>query len=132
MINQPCFASGRGEILEQSEDGLSAYSFIIVYPNLHISTAWAFSQVTASHRKASLREIVAGPVSSWEKTLKNDFEEPVFYRYPALKKIKERLYEGGALYASMSGSGSSFYGIFEKNNMPSISFEKNFQVFIIK
>ena len=64
--------------------------------------------------------------------LKNDFEEPVFSNYPALKMIKEKLYDAGALYASMTGSGSTLFGIFKKNNIPSLSFDKDFSVFAIK
>lgn len=132
IINKPCFASGRGEVLEDIKIDLSAYSFLLVHPNIHINTAWAFSQLNISDKKFSIKEIIAQPISSWKEKLKNDFEEPVFDKYPELKMIKEKLYNSGALYASMSGSGSSIFGIFEKNNIPSISFEKNFSVFIIK
>ena len=101
-------------------------------PNIHINTAWAFSQLNISDKNSSIKEITTQPIYSWKEKLINDFEEPVFNKYPELKMIKKKLYNAGALYASMSGSGSSFFGIFEKNNIPSISFEKNFSVFIIK
>ncbi|HEX4373843.1 MAG TPA: 4-(cytidine 5'-diphospho)-2-C-methyl-D-erythritol kinase [Puia sp.] len=132
IINKPCFASGRGEILEPLEIDLSKYSFLLVHPNIHINTAWAFSQLNISDKNFSIKEIIAQPISSWEEKLQNDFEGPVFNKYPELKMIKEKLYDAGALYASMTGSGSSIFGIFEKNNIPSISFEKNFSIFIIK
>jgi 4-diphosphocytidyl-2-C-methyl-D-erythritol kinase len=132
IINKPCFASGRGEVLEPAQIDLSKYSFLLVHPNIHINTAWAFSQLNISDKNSSIKEITTQPISSWKDKLINDFEEPVFNKYPELKMIKEKLYNAGALYASMSGSGSSFFGIFEKNNIPSISFEKNFSVFIIK
>ncbi|HSZ85948.1 MAG TPA: 4-(cytidine 5'-diphospho)-2-C-methyl-D-erythritol kinase [Puia sp.] len=132
IINKPCFASGRGEILEEIDTDLSAYSFILVHPNIHISTSWAFSQLNIPGKNFSVKEIIVQPIFSWKEKLKNDFEEPAFNKYPELKKIKEKFYDSGALYASMTGSGSSIFGIFEKNNIPSISFEKDFSVFTIK
>jgi 4-diphosphocytidyl-2-C-methyl-D-erythritol kinase len=132
MINRPCFASGRGEILEQIKIDISAYSFVLVHPKIHIDTAWAFSQLNVSNKDSSIRQVISQQISSWKEKLKNDFELPVFNKYPELKMIKEKLYKAGSLYASMTGSGSSIFGIFEKNNIPSISFEKNFSIFIIK
>jgi len=132
IINKPCFASGRGEILEQIQIDLSAYSFLLVHPNIHINTAWAFSKLKISGKNKSVKEIISQPISGWKEELKNDFEEPVFSNYPQLKMIKEKLYRAGALYASMTGSGSTFFGIFEKNNVPSLSFDENFSVFVIK
>jgi 4-diphosphocytidyl-2-C-methyl-D-erythritol kinase len=132
IINRPCFASGRGEVLEPAQIDLSAYSFLLIHPSIHINTAWAFSQLNISEKFFSIKEIISQPIYLWKEKLKNDFEEPVFNKYPELKMIKEKLYNADALYASMSGSGSSVFGIFEKNNIPSISFEKNFSVFIIK
>ncbi|HLY69282.1 MAG TPA: 4-(cytidine 5'-diphospho)-2-C-methyl-D-erythritol kinase [Puia sp.] len=132
IINKPCFATGRGEVLEPVEIDLSVYSVLLIHPNIHINTAWAFSQITTLGLNSSVKEMISQPVSLWKEKLKNDFEEPVFNKYPGLKIIKEKCYAAGALYAAMTGSGSSIYGIFEKNNIPSISFEKNFSVFIIK
>jgi 4-diphosphocytidyl-2-C-methyl-D-erythritol kinase len=132
VINKPCYASGRGEILEPIDLDLSRYSFIIVYPYIHISTSWAFSEVKPDQKSRALKEIIAKPVSYWKEDLKNDFEEPVFFKHPNLKLIKEKLYMYGALYASMTGSGSCVFGIFEKNHLPLMSFEYNFSVFAVK
>ncbi|MBS1669824.1 MAG: 4-(cytidine 5'-diphospho)-2-C-methyl-D-erythritol kinase [Bacteroidetes bacterium] len=110
--NSPCYATGRGEILEPIQLDLSAYSFVLVYPGIHIGTAWAFSQIKSSPPTISIKEIIQNPVSNWKETLKNDFEPPVLNHYPALKDIKENLYQSGAVYASLTGSGSAFYGIF--------------------
>ncbi len=132
IINKPCFASGRGEKLEQVELDLSAYSFLIIHPGIHINTAWAFSKVKIAGENKSVKEIIAQPISTWKEELKNDFEEPVFSNHPQLKMIKQELYDAGALYASMTGSGSTIFGIFKKNNIPSLSFDKNFSVFAIK
>ncbi len=132
IANKPCFASGRGEILEPVQPGLSDVSFVLVHPGIHIDTRQAFSKLTPAVPAISIREIISRPVDTWKDVLKNDFEIPVLNEYPALRNIKENLYTAGALYASMSGSGSDFYGIFEKNRVPSISFEQNFEVAIIK
>ncbi|SRR5579871_4679867 len=132
IVNKPSFASGRGEILKEIQLDLSGYSFLLVHPDIHIHTSWAFSQPRISEKYSSIKEIIAQPIFTWKEKLANDFEKVVFEKYPELKIIKEQLYSAGALYASMTGSGSAFYGIFEKNNIPSISFENNFGVFAIK
>jgi 4-diphosphocytidyl-2-C-methyl-D-erythritol kinase len=130
--NKPCFATGRGEVLEPVQIDLSSYSFILINPGIHIKTSWAFSQLTPSTPSKSIREIISQPIETWKQALKNDFEYAVVKEYPAFHIINETLYKAGALYASMSGSGSSFYGIFEKNNLPVITFEENFQVVYLK
>lgn len=112
ILNEPAFASGRGEILEPLSLDLSGYSFMLVHPELHIDTSWAFSQIKPKTHSKNIREIISQPISAWKDELKNDFEEPVLKKYPQLSIIKEKLYEAGALYVSMTGSGSSFYGMF--------------------
>jgi 4-diphosphocytidyl-2-C-methyl-D-erythritol kinase len=114
----PCFAGGRGEVLEPVSLDLSEYSFLIVHPEIHISTAWAFSQIRPATPLSRIRDVLSLPVSEWRDRLVNDFEVPVFLHYPQLQKIKRQLYEAGALYASMTGSGSGIYGLFKKNALP--------------
>jgi 4-diphosphocytidyl-2-C-methyl-D-erythritol kinase len=114
----PCFARGRGEILEPVHVDLSGYSILLVHPEIHISTARAFSMVKPDGQKPSIKDIVAQPVVRWRDHLINDFEIPVFAEYPGLKKIKDQLYDAGAVYASLTGSGSGLYGIFGKNGIP--------------
>ena len=114
LLNLPCLGKGRGEQLEPLTLDLSPYSFLIVNPGVHISTARAFSLCTPKEDGPSLKELISRPVSSWRAELRNDFEGPVFREYPSLKIIKEELYKRGALYASLTGSGSTLYGIFEK------------------
>ena len=119
IINKPCFATGRGEILEPVDIDLSNYKILIVNPGIHIDTKWAFSKITPQKKRISIREIIAQPIESWKEDLQNDFEVPVFAEYPEIEKIKNKLYELGATYASLSGSGSSVYGIFLKEkNIP--------------
>jgi 4-diphosphocytidyl-2-C-methyl-D-erythritol kinase len=126
IINQPCFATSRGEIMEPIQLDLSAYTFIIVNPGIHVATGWAFSQITPTMPKVSIKEIIKQPIATWKDALKNDFEEAVLQAHPAIKKIKDRLYNAGAVYASMSGSGSTVYGIFEKQIQPIIDFPADY------
>ena len=123
IINKPCFATSRGEVLEEINLDLSAFNFVMVNPNIHINTGWAFNNITPALPKKSIKEIIQQPINTWKKELLNDFEKPVFEQYPEIKNIKENLYEQGALYASMSGTGSTVFGIFEKQ----VSIKNNFQ-----
>ncbi|HKC37232.1 MAG TPA: 4-(cytidine 5'-diphospho)-2-C-methyl-D-erythritol kinase [Chitinophagaceae bacterium] len=128
ILNKPCFATGRGEILEQVELDLSSYKIFIVHPGIHISTAWAFANIKPSRPARSIKEITTKDIETWKEELKNDFEIPAFVQYPELKKIKDELYNAGAVYASMSGSGSAIYGIFRKEDVVSITFPENYFV----
>ena len=114
ILNKPCFATGRGEKLEEIQLDLSAYQVVLINPRIHINTAWAFSQINPSLPEKPVKEIISQPISSWKDELKNDFEEAVFTAHPQVKMIKEDLYNQGAVYASMSGSGSTVFGIFHK------------------
>jgi len=122
--NKPAFASGIGDQLEPIENDLSAYKIVIVKPDISISTIEAYRNIIPQKSVFNLKKIVGLPVESWKDTVKNDFEKNIFPRYPEIKKIKEKLYELGAVYASMSGSGSAVYGIFRHlptnldNNLP--------------
>ena len=129
IINKPTFATGRGEILETVPLDLSAYKIVIIYPGIHIGTEWAFSQLkVADTYKVS---DTLKPIDTWKEELKNDFEEPVFNQYPEIKKIKVDLYNSGAIYASLSGSGSTVYGIFKKDAKISNSFPQNYFVKVL-
>ena len=116
IINKPCYATGRGEFLEHISFDLSSYRFMIVHPGIHINTSQVFSEVIPSDATKSIKEIIQQPIETWRNELKNDFEEPIFKKYPEIKKIKNDLYQSGSIYASMSGSGSAVYGIFEKEH----------------
>jgi 4-diphosphocytidyl-2-C-methyl-D-erythritol kinase len=118
IVNKPAFATGRGELLQTIKVDLSAYAVLLVNPGVHINTAWAFSQLGAPIARRPLMEVIQQPIDNWKNELINDFEEPVCAHHPALRTIKEHLYDAGAIYASMSGSGSCFYGIFQKNKVP--------------
>lgn len=131
ILNKPCLAGGRGEKLIPIELDLSRYSFVIVHPGVHISTAQAFAQCTPSDSGKSIEAIIRQPVESWAAELVNDFEKPIFRQFPALEALKEQLYDQGALYASMTGSGSSFFSFFEKGRLPSLTFDPKYQVVLL-
>ncbi|MFN2440193.1 MAG: 4-(cytidine 5'-diphospho)-2-C-methyl-D-erythritol kinase, partial [Chitinophagaceae bacterium] len=125
--NKPCIASGRGEVLEQVDIDLSAYKIILVHPGIHINTGWAFQQIgRLGTKKISLKEIIKKPVINWKEVLTNDFENPIFKKYPEIGKIKTALYEQGAVYASMTGSGSTVYGFFSKDNTLALNFPTHY------
>ncbi len=121
LLNKPAFASGRGETLSPDKTILSGYKIIIVNPGIHISTSEAFKNIVPEIPKKSIQEIITQPVKTWAKELTNDFEKSIFKKYPEIKEIKDSLYNIGAVYASMSGSGSSVFGIFEKEIIPQYS-----------
>ena len=126
IINKPCFATGRGEILETFTIDLSAYKFLLVNPSIDISTKEAFSKLVPAFPGKSIKEIVSGPVTTWKSSLKNDFEETVFKIWPELEAVKNNLYNAGAIYASMTGSGSTLYGIFPKNDKIGANFPRHY------
>jgi len=115
IVNKPCFAQSRGEILEQINCDLSSYQILIINPGIHISTRWAFLKIQPSIPKQSVKEIIQQPPETWKDLLTNDFEKPIMQYYPHLKSLKKQLYEQGAVYASMTGSGSTFFGIYPKS-----------------
>lgn len=112
--NRPRYCTGKGDQFESIEMSLSGYTLVLIYPNLAISTAEAYANVRPHKPAKSLRTLLEEPVSNWHKTIENDFENSLFPMYPILKIVKQELYQAGALYASMSGSGSTIYGIFER------------------
>jgi 4-diphosphocytidyl-2-C-methyl-D-erythritol kinase len=108
--------SGRGEILEHIKVSIKGKFLVLLKPDVHVSTAEAYQAIVPNMPKHSVKEIVeATPLSEWKHLLKNDFEESVFKRYPIIQHYKKSLYDAGALYASMSGSGSSIFGIFNNS-----------------
>lgn len=112
LVNTPCYASGVGEELLPIELNLQGYHILIVKPDISISTAEAFRGVTPSQPDFDLQLLPFLPIEEWKEKVKNDFEKSVFPYYPELAVIKNAMYESGAIYASMSGSGSAIYGIY--------------------
>lgn len=118
--NQPVLVTGRGEKLESFPVDLSGLHLMLVIPNIRVSTADAYAGVQPSRPEVPLREVLKQPLEKWKDLLKNDFENSVFHKYPLLARIKKELYQAGALYASMSGSGSSLFGLFRKKPDPTL------------
>lgn len=111
--NNPIFASGIGTDFEEVSVNLNGYFLVLVKPDVHVSTAEAYSLVHPAHPEKSLKEWIESPIETWRDNVINDFEPSVFQKYPMIGEIKEVLYRNGAVYASMSGSGSSVYGLFK-------------------
>ena len=128
IINKPCFARGRGEQLEEINLDLSAYKFVVVNPGIHIDTGRAFLGVKPGQQSRPLKEIVAGPVERWKDSLLNDFELPIFRQHWEIVDIKDELYRLGAAFASMSGSGSTVFGIFPREKQLKLQFPAGYFV----
>ncbi len=129
--NTPCSATGRGEILEPISLDLKGKNLVLVCPGIHVSTAQAFANINLSPEAIFSKEIVKMPIEEWKALLINDFEETVFASHPQLKIIKDELYEMGAEYAAMSGSGSTVFGIFH-NEVPAKQWPEHYHVFVEK
>lgn len=112
--NTPAYATGIGNILSPTVCDLKDTYLVLVKPDIHISTKEAYSLVKPAAPAVPLTEIARRPIREWKGVMKNDFEKSVFANHPSMEKIKEKLYDMGAIYASMSGSGSAFFGIFHK------------------
>jgi len=126
IVNKPCYATGRGEILEEFALDLSAYRILLVNPGIHINTAAAFSSITPERKEYHLKDLVAMPIKEWQQNIYNDFEKPVFKAEPEVGEIKTTLLSNGAVYAAMSGSGSTVFGIFDKKNEPALKFPAHY------
>lgn len=113
LLNKPAHASGKGNILKQINLPLEGKKILLLHPGIHIPTTEIFKEIRPAFPKKPLREIVDQPIETWKNELKNDFEEVVFPKYPFLEKTKNMLYDYGAEYASMTGTGSTIFGIFK-------------------
>lgn len=111
--NKPVFATGIGNIFSDIELNLSGKTLVLIKPDIFVSTRDAYSNISPSKPLCSLKELLSQPINTWKNSVFNDFEKSVFLKYPEIAAIKDKLYDMGAVYASMSGSGSSVYGIFE-------------------
>jgi 4-diphosphocytidyl-2-C-methyl-D-erythritol kinase len=112
--NRPTFAEGTGNIFSPVSLSLKDYQLVVIKPNVSVSTKAAFANIKPRKPLHSLKEVITRPITEWKELMINDFEESVFPQYPEIGEIKEKLYQQGALYASMSGSGSAVFGVFDK------------------
>lgn len=125
--NKPIYACEKGDKFTSININLSGYSILTIYPNVHSNTKIAYSRVIPKKSTVNLVEFLSSSSpENWKENLQNDFEPSVFEHYPEIKTIKEKLYTNGALYASLSGSGSAVFGIFKKDTIPSINLFGNY------
>lgn len=125
--NKPTFAYEKGTKFKPINLDLSDFNIVLIKPNIHVSTKEAYNNCQPHYPEIRLEELINQDVSNWKNNIKNDFELSIFKFYPEIKRIKEQLYEIGATYASMSGSGSSVFGLFKKDFiLPQIAFDNAF------
>lgn len=117
IYDSPMTGKGRGEVLSPLALSLKGRYLILMNPGVHVSTSEAYAGVVPGVPDDSIEEVLKLPLPEWKEKLKNDFEKTVFAKYPGISNLKDSMYEMGALYAAMSGSGSSIFGIFEKKIM---------------
>jgi len=108
----PCYATGRGEILKPIKLDLKGYYILLCNPGVEINTREAYENCIPGPSPSSLLKLAGSPITEWKKIIINDFEDFAFVRHPIISEIKNELYNSGAIFSSMSGSGSSVYGIF--------------------
>ncbi|MBF9222254.1 4-(cytidine 5'-diphospho)-2-C-methyl-D-erythritol kinase [Hymenobacter ruricola] len=126
--NQPVLAVEKGDVFEEIELSLAGTTCVVVYPNLHISTAEAYARITPKKPAQPLREALAQPMAAWRDTISNDFETALTPAYPVLAEIKQQLYAAGATYASLSGSGSAVYGLWADSQPGPMSWPAEYTV----
>lgn len=115
VYNKAMFGEGRGEVLTPHDIDLSGYDIKVSVPqDITVSTREAYSGIHPHLPEISLREVLSRPIGEWKNLLINDFEESVFSLHPGIASLKQQFYNQGAIYSSMSGSGSSVFGIFPK------------------
>lgn len=113
--NTPKYVEGIGEQMLKVDLDLSAYVIQVIPGDIHIDTSYAYSLITPYVPLNRLKDLIKKPIGVWQEFIKNDFEDPIFKIYPALKKKKDYLLNEGAIYSSMTGSGSALFGIFKKD-----------------
>jgi 4-diphosphocytidyl-2-C-methyl-D-erythritol kinase len=116
ITNQPRHVTGTGNVFHNIKTALSRNHLVIIKPDIHVSTAQAYSGIHPAHPTKNSAEIIENEaIDNWKDALTNDFEQSIFPTNPSIAKIKQQLYSQGAIYASMTGSGAAVYGIFEED-----------------
>ncbi|MCE6990577.1 4-(cytidine 5'-diphospho)-2-C-methyl-D-erythritol kinase [Dyadobacter sp. CY323] len=127
ILNEPAYCFEKGDHFEDIDLSLKGKRIVMVNPGIHISTIEAYAGVVAKPGESDLRNALKLPVSEWKFQVKNDFEATLFRKYPLLEELKTKIYECGAEYASMSGSGSTIFGIFDQE----INLRSHFKPFMV-
>lgn len=129
MENKPVYATGKGDQFEPVSISLKGYRLVVIFPGIHSNTKLAYSRVKPQKPGYDLqKDLAAQPVDQWKNFLKNDFEESVFFHFPEIKELKDYLYENGATYASLSGSGSSVFALFPLTHKQQLNFKEHYKV----
>lgn len=118
LHQNPQLGEGRGNELKSIDLDLSSKKLLIVKPDIHISTAQAYQNIIPNPNRDSLENITSLPLGEWKDFVENDFETTIFKAHPAIARLKRQLYDAGAVYAQMSGSGAACFGIFESVPAP--------------
>ena len=126
--NKPVVASERGDVFQPASLDLSGYTCVVVYPNIHITTAEAYGSIKPKEPSCTMDLLLKQDVRVWKEVLHNDFEDSHFPKYPELPQVKAKLYAAGAAYASMTGSGSAIYGLFSGEAPADLVFPKHYLV----
>lgn len=127
IYNLPAFVSGRGEVIEPADFTLRGKHLVVIQPEIHVSTINAYSLITPETPLYDIREVATLPPNEWRQNFINDFEKPVAGLHPEISILKDKLYACGAFYASMTGSGSAVYGLFDATpEIPECEFKNHF------
>lgn len=129
LTNKPVYATGIGNLFNEINLNLNKYHICLVYPNVHSNTKQAYASVNPKKPDYNLKQSIENlPVSEWKNIIRNDFEDSVFKIYPQIAELKQYFYQQNALYAAMSGSGSTVFGIFK--NMPGLSLPQEYLTYL--
>jgi 4-diphosphocytidyl-2-C-methyl-D-erythritol kinase len=126
--NKPAWVTGRGETIQNSLLCLNNYKLVIISTGVHISTKEAYSLIKPDNQNIDLGTEILKDPGCWKNIINNDFESVALIKYPEIQAVKDKLYDAGALYASMTGSGSAVYGIFDKNNNMQYSYPEKWKI----
>lgn len=116
IYNTPSFATGIGDIFTSADIDLSQYKILIVKPESAVSTKEAYSGVVPNNNVPELKTQISQDICKWKNTVVNDFEKSLFPNHQEIETVKNSLYNSGAIYASMTGSGAAVFGIFENTD----------------
>jgi 4-diphosphocytidyl-2-C-methyl-D-erythritol kinase len=126
ITNKPALVSGRGEVIEPVDFSLKGFHLVLVFPWTRINTRDAYAALEPLTQAMTPGSVIATPPESWRNRLQNQFETYVFKKLPVVETIREQLYSLGAVYASMTGSGSAVYGLFREPLVPANMFKDYF------
>lgn len=118
IVNKPIYAFNKGDEFYDVELNLNNYKILVDYPSIHISTADAYAGITPKKPRYSILELIKNPIESWKNNIFNDFEKSILKKFPEIEESKIKMYQNGAIYASMTGSGSAVFGIFDNKSNP--------------